>query len=275
MSIESLKKHNFQFNKSFGQNFIFDNNFLQSIVKLTVEQGSNVLEIGAGAGTLTAQIAKLAGKVLAFEIDRKLEPILSENLQAYTNVNVIYDDIMSWSMTDIESHFDGQYSIVANLPYYITTPIIFKFIENATRLKSMSIMVQLEVANRIVAKPSTKQYGAITPSIDYRANAKIVKRVNRNMFTPVPNVDSAIVKIDFVQDKYDIADRKILDNTIKSVFAMRRKTIENNLKSTFALSPDIIDKVLLEANIDKRLRGEVLTTAQLVTLSNVLSTYLS
>ena len=161
--------------------------------------------------------------------------------------------------------------MVANLPYYITTPIIFKFLENATKLKSMTIMVQYEVAERIVASAGSKEYGAITPAIDYRGNAKIIKKVNRNMFTPAPNVDSAIVKIDFVKDKYDIDNTKILDDTIKCAFAMRRKTIENNLKSYFRFPSELIIEIKTEANIPKGIRGEKLTTKELVRLSNIIN----
>jgi 16S rRNA (adenine1518-N6/adenine1519-N6)-dimethyltransferase len=138
----------------------------------------------------------------------------------------------------------------------------------------MTIMVQLEVAERLVAKAGTKDYGAITPAIDYRATAKIIKRVDRKMFTPVPNVDSAIVRIDFIKNKFDIKDTRLLDDTIKSVFAMRRKTIENNLKSYFRLSSDIIKDILAKASIPSNTRGEKLTTAELVNLSNIIYEYI-
>lgn len=272
-NMDILKEHDFRFNKAYGQNFIFDTNFLSSIVEKINPTGKDVLEIGAGAGTLTAMISKSARKVVSFEIDNNLRPILEQNLATFNNIELIFGDIMQFSIEEIESHFDGNYIMIANLPYYITTPIIFKFLENATRLKSMSIMVQLEVAERLVAKPNTKDYGAITPAIDYRANAEIIKRVNRNMFTPMPNVDSAIVKIDFVQNKYDIVNTQILDETIKSAFAMRRKTIYNNLKSSFQMPAEIIEKILKESNIEKSARGETLSTQQLVTLSNTISKY--
>lgn len=272
-NMDILKEHDFRFNKAYGQNFIFDTNFLSSIVEKINPTGKDVLEIGAGAGTLTAMISKSARKVVSFEIDNNLRPILEQNLATFNNIELIFGDIMQFSIEEIESHFDGNYIMIANLPYYITTPIIFKFLENATRLKSMSIMVQLEVAERLVAKPNTKDYGAITPALDYRANAEIIKRVNRNMFTPMPNVDSAIVKIDFVQNKYDIVNTQILDETIKSAFAMRRKTIYNNLKSSFQMPAEIIEKILKESNIEKSARGETLSTQQLVTLSNTISKY--
>lgn len=273
-NIDILNKHNFKFNKAYGQNFIFDKNFLNSIVENVVNKDSVVLEIGAGAGTLTAIIASKAKKVVSFEIDKNLQPILEENLSSFDNVTLQFGDIMNFSMEEIENIVGEDYIMVANLPYYITTPIIFKFLENATRLKSMTIMVQLEVAERLTAKAGTKEYGAITPAIDYRANAKIIKKVNRNMFTPAPNVDSAIVKIDFANNKYQINNTKVLDDTIKCAFAMRRKTIENNIKTFFKFSNETVNEIVSKAGIPSMTRGEKLTTEELVNLSNIINTYI-
>ena len=263
-----LKDNNFKFNKAYGQNFIFDKNFLKSIVDMVATKDDEVLEIGAGAGTLTSMLAGSTKKVVSYEIDNNLQPILNEALKDYPNAQVIFKDIMKVQMSEIEGNFQGDYIMVANLPYYITTPIIFKFLENAKHLKSMSIMVQLEVAERLTAKPNTKDYGAITPSIDYRANAKIIKRVGRHMFTPAPNVDSAIVKIDFVPNKFDILDTYTMDETIKALFAMRRKTISNNLKSHFGLSQESIQTICNNTNILPTTRGETLDTQTIVNLSN-------
>ena len=268
MNTQILKDNNFKFNKAYGQNFIFDKNFLKSIVDMVVDSKDTVLEIGAGAGTLTSMIASKAQKVVSYEIDKNLQPILQENLKDCNNCKVIFEDIMRVDIEDIEKEMGRDYIMVANLPYYITTPIIFKFLENAKHLKSMSIMVQLEVAERLTANPNTKEYGAITPAIDYRANAKIIKKVSRNMFTPIPNVDSAIVKIDFVDNKFDILDSKTLDETIKCVFAMRRKTISNNIKSYFHLSSEQIDCICKNIHISPTTRGESLDTQSLVNLSN-------
>lgn len=273
--LELLKKHNFTFNKSYGQNFIFDTNLLESIVEKVNVHDKIVLEIGPGAGTLTRILAKYARKVVAYEIDTNLKPILQENLAECNNVEVIYGDIMKISMSDIEKTLGDKYIIVANLPYYITTPIIFKFLENANNMQSMSIMVQKEVADRLVAQPNTKDYGAITASIDYRGNAKIIKNVGRQMFTPPPNVDSAIVKIDLDSTKYNVTNTKTLDKTIACVFAMRRKTIENNLKATFGFDGDTADKIVSQAGITKGLRGEVLSTQQLVNLANTINNYIN
>lgn len=272
-NIEILNKHNFKFNKSYGQNFIFDKNFLRSFLDESYDN-AEILEIGPGAGTLTSILCEKAKKVVCYEIDKNLEPILNENLKDHNNYEIVWGDILKFEMEDIEKHFENDYVMIANLPYYITTPIIFKFLENATKLRSMTIMVQYEVAERLVAKAGSKEYGAITPAIDYRANAKIIKKVGRNMFTPAPNVDSAIVKIEFVENKYDIDSTKTLDDTIKAVFAMRRKTIENNLKSYFKLSGDIVREILDKAEISPSLRGEKLETKDLVKLSNIINKYI-
>lgn len=274
-NIEILNKHDFKFNKAYGQNFIFDTNFLRSIVDKIDIENKTVLEIGAGAGTLTSIICEKAKKVVSFEIDNNLKPILSENLSQFDNVEIVFGDIMKFDISEIESKLGEEYIMVANLPYYITTPIIFKFLETATKLKSMTIMVQLEVAERLTASPNTKDYGAITPAIDYRATACIIKKVGRHMFTPVPNVDSAIVKIDFQENKYDIDNTKTLDDTIKCIFAMRRKTIENNIKSFFKFSSEITDEIVSNAGIKKGSRGETLDTQSIVNLANVINKYLS
>jgi len=274
-NLDILKNHNFKFNKAYGQNFIFDTNFLESIVDKLDITNKIVLEIGPGAGTLTSILCKKAKKVVAYEIDNNLKEILEENLSKYDNVQVVFGDIMKFSIEEIEQSLDNEdYVMVANLPYYITTPIIFKFLENATKLKSMSIMVQLEVAERLVAKAGSKEYGAITPAIDYRATAKIIKRVGRHMFTPAPNVDSAIVNIEFEENKYNIDNTKVLDETIKCVFAMRRKTIENNMKSFFKLSSETISTIITESEIKPGSRGEILTTEELVKLSNIINKYI-
>ncbi|MBE5738651.1 MAG: ribosomal RNA small subunit methyltransferase A [Clostridiales bacterium] len=274
-NLEILNKYDFKFNKAYGQNFIFDTNFLKSFVDGIIDKETEVLEIGPGAGTLTGILCEYAKRVVSYEIDRNLEPILKENLSKYDNSEIVFGDIMKFNIEDIEANFKGKYTMVANLPYYITTPIIFKFLENAKNLQSMIIMVQLEVAERLVAKSGSKDYGAITPAIDYRANAKIIKRVSRKMFTPVPNVDSAIVKIDFIENKYQIDSTEILDETIKSAFAMRRKTLENNLKTTFKLSSDTIQEIFSKLGFQPQIRGEKLNTEDFVKLSNEIKKYVS
>ena len=272
-NMDILKTHDFKFNKAYGQNFIFDKNFLKSIVNELTDNSSQVLEIGAGAGTLTAMLCENARKVVSYEIDKNLQPILQENLSGYNNINLIFKDIMKADLTEIEDNFEDNYIMVANIPYYITTPIIFKFLESE-KITSMAIMIQLEVAERLVAKAGTKDYGAITVAIDAIADAKIIKKVGRHMFTPVPNVDSAIVKIDIKKDKYAIKNKKILDETIKCAFGNRRKTLYNNLRSTFSLNSEDATNILSLVGLPADIRGERLSTAEFVNLSNTLTEYL-
>ena len=267
--LEVLKQNNFQFNKKFGQNFIFDTNLLNAIVNdAGVESNTNVLEIGPGAGTLTKKLCEKAKKVVSYEIDTNLKPILSENLKDCNNSEIVFGDILKQKTLDIESNFDGEYVMVANLPYYITTPIIFKFLEEATKLKSITIMVQKEVAERICAKHNTVDYGAITVQIGAIADAKITRIVKRNMFKPAPNVDSAVVRIDFNLSKHNIVDLSLFKKVVTSAFAMRRKTLSNNLKSTFGLSNDDIATLFNKSNLDLNVRGEALSVEQFVVLAN-------
>ena len=269
--LDELKKYNFNFSKKFGQNFIFDTNLLISIVSCAnLPDNAQVLEIGTGAGTLTKIIADKASKVISFEIDPNLREYLTDKFAGTPNVELVFQDVMNVATDKIDDMFDGQYHMIANLPYYITTPIIFKFLEESKKLKTLTIMVQQEVADRLIAKENTADYGAITASIGTIGEAKIVKRINRKMFTPAPNVDSAIVQITIDRNKYKIDDIKILRATIKSAFAMRRKTLSNNLKASFGLSTDAINEILTEINLPISVRGEVLSPAKFVELSNAI-----
>lgn len=265
------EKLNIKFNKSFGQNFIFDTNLLKAIVADGgVNKQTEVLEIGTGAATLTKEIGLQAKKVVSYEIDKNLEPTILNTLANSANVKVVFQDIMKESIENIENNFEGEYVMVANLPYYITTPIIFKFLENATRLKTMVIMVQKEVAERLVAKHNTEEYGAITAVINAIADTKITRIVKRNMFIPAPNVDSAVVRIDFNKQKYEINNYNDLSKLIKAAFHMRRKTLVNNLKSSFNLDKTKIDEAFIKLNISPSVRGEALSPEQFVLLSNLL-----
>lgn len=261
----------FKFNKKYGQNFIFDQNFLNSVVAdADIDKETQILEIGTGAATLTKTLAKQAKRVVSYEIDENLKSTIFENLKDVDNVEVVFKDILKASTQEIEEKFNDEYVLVANLPYYITTPIIFKFLEESTRLKRLVIMVQLEVANRLCAKPNSKDYGTITPIIDFMGNAKITRKVSRKMFMPMPNVDSAIVRIDLVPNKYEIVDRVFLCKVIRGAFSMRRKTLVNNLKSVLNLSSEVLERVLLKLGFEKSVRGESLSTENFVLLSNEL-----
>ena len=220
---------NHNFKKKFGQNFITDKNLLSAIVDdAEIDKSDEVLEIGAGAGTLTKEISNRAKKVISYEIDKDLESYLLG--LKLNNVNFIFKDIMKENLLEIENYFEDGYKIIANLPYYITTPIIFKFLKNSKKLKSLTIMVQTEVAERIVATKGEKDYGILTIMINFYGNAKITRNVNRKMFYPEPNVDSAVVRIDIDREKYKNIDDDKFYSFVQSCFSMRRKTLKNNLE---------------------------------------------
>lgn len=266
-----LKKHDFKFNKSFGQNFIFDTNLLRAIAQdAQIDKNTEVLEIGTGAGTLTKILGEMSKRVVSYEIDKNLKNVIEDNLLGLNNVEVVFGDILNQTMDSIESNFFGEYKMVANLPYYITTPIIFKFLEESKNLKSMVIMVQKEVAERLCAKEGSEAYGAITASIALWGEAKITRIVKRNMFVPAPNVDSACVRIDYKPNKFNILDLGLTKQIIKAAFNMRRKTLANNLKASLNLTNEEISFVLNKANLNEKIRGESLSAAQFVTLSNLI-----
>ncbi len=268
-TIDELKKYNFNFTKKFGQNFIFDTNLLTSIVNgAGIDSSCEVLEIGTGGGTLTEVISHNAKRVVSFEIDHALEDYLRDKFANSSNVELVFDDIMNVPTKDIDDMFGSGYHMVANLPYYITTPIIFKFLEESTKILSLTIMVQEEVALRLVAKENTADYGAITASIATMGEAKIIKKIGRKMFTPPPNVDSAIVHIRLNPGKYEIDDTTTLRRVIKAAFAMRRKTLANNLRSSFGLDSNEIADILSTLSLSPTIRGEALSAETFVQLAN-------
>ena len=266
-----LERHGFRFKKQFGQNFLSDNNLLDSIVSLAgVDESATVVEIGCGAGTLTRAIAKKAKKVYAFDIDRDLQPVLAETLAGCENVEVIFRDFYKINLQEFEEEI-GEYVVVANLPYYITTPLVVKFLEESKKVKSLSIMVQEEVAERFCAKEDTPEYGSITASIALKGEAKIVKRVSRNLFMPRPNVDSAVVRIDIDRGRVAVKSDKAYRQTVKCAFLNRRKTLENNLVNFFKVSRETAKKILAEAGVDEKARGETLSPQRLAILSDVIT----
>lgn len=219
---------NHEFKKKFGQNFISDKNLLNAICEdAEVCESDEVLEIGAGAGALTSAISQKAKKVVSYEIDNSLkEHLESLNLK---NVDFIFGDVMDYELKEIEKNFKGEYKLIANLPYYITTPIIFKFLTNSQKITSLTIMVQKEVAERIVAASGGKDYGVLSIMTAFYGEAQINRIVSRKMFYPQPNVDSAVVTIKINREKYKNINGEKFYNFIKCVFSMRRKTMKNNL----------------------------------------------
>ena len=266
----TLQKHGFQFKKQFGQNFISDNNLLSSIVTASgIDENTTVVEIGCGAGTLTRAIAEKAKKVYAFDVDKDLQPVLAETLAGLENVEVIFRDFNKINLAELEAEI-GEYTVVANLPYYITTPLVTKLLEEGEKVQGLSIMVQEEVAERFCAREDTPEYGAITAGIALKGEAKIVKRVSRNMFYPRPTVDSAVVKITFQRGRIPVKSEKAYRQTVKCAFLNRRKTLENNLVNFFKIDRDTAKKVLAEAGVEEKARGETLSPARLAVLTDTL-----
>lgn len=265
-----LQKHGFQFKKQFGQNFISDKNLLDSIVTASgIDQTTTVVEIGCGAGTLTRALAEKAKRVYAFDVDRDLQPVLAETLAGLDNVEVIFKDFNKLDLKAFEAEI-GEYTVVANLPYYITTPLVTKLLEEGEKVQGLSIMVQEEVALRFCAKEGTSEYGAITAGIALKGNAKIVKRVPRTLFFPRPNVDSAVVKITFERGRIQVKDEKAYRATVRCAFLNRRKTLENNLVNYFKIDREQAKRVLEKAGVEEKARGETLSPQRLATLTDIL-----
>ena len=265
-----LEKHGFHFKKQFGQNFISDTNLLRSIVEASgITKDTTVVEIGCGAGTLTRALAEAAKQVYAFDIDRDLQPVLAETLSGLDNVEVIFRDFNKLNLKEFEKEIE-EYTVVANLPYYITTPLVTKLLEESDKVQGLSIMVQEEVAERFCAKEDTPEYGSITAAIALKGNAKIVKRVSRNLFYPRPNVDSAVVKIEFERGRVAVKDEKAYRQTVKCAFLNRRKTLENNLVNFFKLTREQAKSALSQAGVDEKARGETLSPQSFACLADVL-----
>ncbi len=267
---EILLRNGFSFKKQFGQNFITDTNLLKSIVALAdVGSDTTVLEIGCGAGTLTRALAKQAKRVVAYEIDAKLQPVLAETLAGAENAEVVFRDFLKADLPSLEKEL-GKYTVVANLPYYITSPLTMKFIEESEKAERLVVMVQDDVAKRFCARAGTPEYGAITAAIARRAHAEIVKYVPRNMFYPVPNVDSAVVKMTFERDRIPVKSAKCYRDTVRAAFLSRRKTLENNIMNAFSLSRAQSQALLEKALIPEKARGEALSPEQLAKLSDII-----
>ena len=265
-----LQQNNFRFNKQFGQNFLTDDVLLSNIATDAGVDGGTVLEIGAGAGTLTKALSKSADKVISFEVDRNLEKILAVTLADCNNVKIVMGDVMKYKMSDIEALCGGSYRLVANIPYYITTPLLMRFVEEGQNVTSITLTIQKEVAERLASKPATKDYGAITVSVQAVADVTITRILPRELFYPAPNVDSAVVRIDLRKDKFDIDDHDFFRKVVKISFAMRRKTLVNNLMVGFKLDRATAESVLAECNLTPNCRGEELAVEKFVEMYKVL-----
>lgn len=261
-----LSECGFGFKKQLGQNFITDKNLLASIVAASgVGESDTVVEIGCGAGTLTRALAEKVKKVIAFEVDKSLQPVLERTLAGLDNAEVVFRDFLKVDLTEFEKR-TGSYFVVANLPYYVTTPLIMKLIEQAQSCQGLSVMVQEEVADRLCAKAGTPEYGAITAMVALRAECEKVKRVSRTMFYPRPNVDSAVVKFTFGKG-IEVENKDKYKKVVHAAFSSRRKTLENNLVNSFKLTRAQAQEILAQCGIALKARGETLTPLQFAQLS--------
>ena len=273
-----LERHGFTFKKSFGQNFLTDTNILQKIVDTAeIDKKVNVIEIGPGIGALTEFLAESAAEVMAFEIDDRLVPILADTLRDFDNVTVVNQDILKVDLAQYIAEFknpDLPIKVVANLPYYITTPILMHLIESGIPFSEFVVMMQREVADRISAQPNTKAYGSLSIAVQYYMTAKVAFIVPRTVFVPAPNVDSAILKmVRRDQPAVAVQDEKFFFKVSKASFVHRRKTLWNNLTSHFGKSEDTKAKLtaaLEQAELSPSVRGEALTLADFARLADAL-----
>lgn len=275
---EILNKYGFSFKKSLGQNFIIDPNILRNIVghaNLTEESGA--IEIGPGIGALTEHIARAAKKVVAFEIDQRLLPVLDDTLSPYNNIKIIHSDVLKADVAKViqeELQDVKDIMVVANLPYYVTTPILIKLLTENLPIKGLVVMMQKEVADRITANPGTKEYGSLSIAIQYYGKAEVVMSVPKTVFMPQPNVDSAVIRITKHQTPpVEVINEDFLFEVTRASFAQRRKTIFNNLQSGLYLGKENkhhIVEALESCGIDPSRRGETLTIQEFGQLADAL-----
>ena len=274
-----LERHGFTFKKSFGQNFLTDTNILQKIVDTAeIDKNVNVIEIGPGIGALTEFLAENAAEVMAFEIDERLVPILEDTLRDHDNIKVINEDVLKADLQTRVKEFKNPnlpIKVVANLPYYITTPILMHLIESKIPFAEFVVMMQKEVADRISAEPNTKAYGSLSIAVQYYMTAKVAFVVPRTVFVPAPNVDSAILKMTRrEQPLVEVKDEDFFFRVSKISFVHRRKTLWNNLTSHFGKTEEVktkLEQALGNANIKPSIRGEALSIPDFARLSDALS----
>ena len=276
-TIAVLQKYHFNFQKKFGQNFLIDTHVLEKIISAAgITKDDMVLEIGPGIGTMTQYLAEAAGKVAAVEIDKNLIPILENTLSEYDNVMVINDDVLKVDIRGLVEKENGgrPVKVVANLPYYITTPIIMGLFEGNVPVESITVMVQKEVADRMKTGPGSKEYGALSLAVQYYANPEIVANVPPNCFMPRPNVGSAVIRLTRHETPVvDVKDEKLMFRIIRASFNQRRKTLVNGLKNSGEInfSKEQIEAAITTIGKPLTIRGEALTLAEFAALSNAFS----
>lgn len=276
-TIEILKKYNFNFQKKFGQNFLIDTHVLERIIQeAEINRQDMVLEIGPGIGTMTQYLCENAREVIAVEIDKALIPILGDTLSEYDNITVINEDILKVDINALVNEKNGgkPIKVVANLPYYITTPIIMGLFEKKVRVDSITVMVQKEVAQRMQAGPGTKDYGALSLAVQYYAKPEIVANVPPNCFMPRPNVSSAVIRLKLYDKPFvEVENEKLLFKIIRASFAQRRKTLLNSIHNSGELSytKEQVAEALNQMGISENIRGEALNLEQFAKLSDILN----
>ena len=273
---EILKKYNFNFQKRFGQNFLIDTHILEKIVdEAGIDEDDCVLEIGPGIGTMTQYLCERAGRVIAVEIDKALIPILNDTLSSYSNVEIINEDILKVDITNLCNKYNNgrPIKVVANLPYYITTPIIMGLFESGCPLESITIMVQKEVADRMKCGPGSKDYGALSLAVQFYSSPEIVAYVSPESFIPKPGVGSAVIRLTrYEKPPVEVDDEKYMFALIRAAFNMRRKTMVNSLMSgSLGLTREEILSAIDKLNLSPQVRGEALTLEEFAALSNILS----
>ena len=273
---EVVRKYGFRFSKSLGQNFLIDESILHQIIDgAEVTKEDLVMEIGPGIGTLTQALAEQAKKVVAVEIDRGLIPILAETLGEYKNVNIVHGDILKLDLHQlIQEEFGGApVKVIANLPYYVTTPIIMKFLEERVPIKSMVVMIQKEVADRMQAKPGTKDYGSLSVAVQYYCEPKIITRVPPSAFMPQPNVESTVIRLTLLEaPRVKVKNEELLFQVVRAAFGKRRKTLLNALTSSgLGIEKERVRAALATAQIEENRRGETLTIEEFGILADAVA----
>ncbi len=275
---EIIQKHGITLKKSLGQNFLTDQNILRKIISAAeLEKDKGALEIGPGIGALTQQLAKTAGRVVAVEIDQRLLPILAETLEPYPHAGVVHGDVLKLDLHSLfQQHFSGMagVSVVANLPYYITTPIIMKLLEEKLPLDNIVVMIQKEVADRMAARPGTKDYGSLSIAVQFYCEAELVTIVPRTVFVPQPNVDSAVIRLRLRKSPpVQVTDEDFFFEVVQASFVQRRKTIFNNLAARYFTkeTKGDLEALLLDCGIEPVRRGETLSMEEYARLAAALS----
>jgi len=272
--VTMLKRHDIRIKKKYGQNFLIDDNILRKIVDVSgIDENTLVIEIGPGLGSLTQYLLESSKRVLAYEIDKTFIPILEDYFKDKKSFHLIQDDILKRDIDeDLKPYLEGvkQIVVVANLPYYITTPILMKCLEESKLINRFIVMMQLEVARRLTAHENTKDYNALSVAVQYRTNAKFSFKVPKNVFIPAPNVESAVIKLD-VKEETPLNGKQELFfyDFIKQCFKQRRKTILNNLSTAYPIEKNKIVEILNEHNYNPQIRAEALTVDDFMRLSEI------